>query len=260
MHCARLHFQQPANNFSAPPVLRRATLRRSYSTPPSSRPPHAGTRRRRFPPRPPAGHRLPRRQPPVSRPAAPASRRPRRHPRSRAYRPPARRTRVRGSGRPFLPHHQHRRRPGRRPQPLECRRSVGTVFQRQNPRTARDPCHRRPPAVEQPAHPAPAGHHHPGHAGLVRLGCRWRRRARRDRHTLRPLHQPPAIRRRLPSLLPLQPYPRFGRRPQPAAGGSRSASARRAQRLHVHRLHPRHAPVFHEGKPGPPRRLHRVLR
>ena len=40
----------------------------------------------------------------------------------------------------------------------------------------------------------------------------------------------------------------------------RASRSRRAERLHVHRLHPRRAPLLHEGEPGSARRLHRVLR
>ena len=40
-----------------------------------------------------------------------------------------------------------------------------------------------------------------------------------------------------------------------AVRGSRAACPRRAQRLHVHRLHPRRASLFHEGEPGSARTI-----
>jgi hypothetical protein len=42
--------------------------------------------------------------------------------------------------------------------------------------------------------------------------------------------------------------------------GGRASYPRRAQCLHVHGVHEGHAPIFHEGKSRPPRRLHRVFR
>ena len=52
----------------------------------------------------------------------------------------------------------------------------------------------------------------------------------------------------------------LGGRDRPAARRGRGPCPRRPQRLHVHRLHPRHRPVLHEGEPGAPRRLPRALR
>ena len=91
---------------------------------------------------------------------------------------------------------------------------------------------------------------HARHAGLVRLRRVRGRRPRRHRHPLRPLHQPPADRWRLPLLLPFQPHARPGSGTKPAAGRSGRPRARRGQRVHVHRLHAWHEPVLHEGEPG----------
>ena len=128
----------------------------------------------------------------------------------RDHRAAARGSSLRRARRPSLPHRQHRGTAGRRPQPVERARPVGALLQRQDARAARHPRLDRRPPVEHAAGPAPARHHHARHARLVRLGRIRRRHSRRDRHALRPLHQPPAEGHRVPPLLPFQPDARAG--------------------------------------------------
>nr|CAI0338480.1 hypothetical protein SHINE37_42334 [Rhizobiaceae bacterium] len=72
--------------------------------------------------------------------------------------------------------------------------------------------------------------------------------------------QPAQPWRAVSPLLPLEPHPRFRREDGHGAARGRDLCARRAERLHVHRLHARYGPVFHEGEPGAAGRLSGVLR
>ena len=129
------------------------------------------------------------------------------------------------AGGPLLPHRLQRGITGRRSQSVERPRSLRTFLQRQDPRAACDPCQHRRPAVEHASVFAADGDHHPRHACLVRLGRRRRRRARRDRHALRPLHQPAAQRRRVSPLLSLEPQPGACGRTQHFPARGRNARA-----------------------------------
>ena len=62
----------------------------------------------------------------------------------------------------------------------------------------------------------------------------------------------------VPSLLSFEPDPRPCRRHRNGAGRGRDARSRCAERLHVHRLHPRHRAILHEGLARPPRRSHHL--
>ena len=85
-----------------------------------------------------------------------------------------------------------------------------TILQRQDTGAQRDPCEHGRPAMERAALFEADGDDYTRHARLVRLRRRRRRRPRCDRHSLRPLYQPPPDRRRLPSLLPFEPDARAG--------------------------------------------------
>ena len=134
-----------------------------------------------------------------------------------------------------------RRTAGRRPQPLGGRRPLANGSSRARPGrcTAR---------TSRPA--TASGRRLPylrPMATIIEDSLDWygtdalgRPRPRRDRHPLRSLHQPAPDRRRLPPLLPLEPDPRARRGDRPAARRGRAARPRRPQRLHVHRLRPRH--------------------
>ena len=71
---------------------------------------------------------------------------------------------------------------------------------------------------------AAARDHHARHARLVRLRRGRRRHSRRHRHALRSLHAAPARRRRVSSLLPLEPDARAGGAHRTAARARPSAT------------------------------------
>ena len=69
----------------------------------------------------------------------------------------------------------------------------------------------------------------------------------------------PVGRQPVPPLLPLQPYPRARRSHRPVAGGGRTPCARRAERVHVHRVYPGYRAVLYESLAGASWRLSGIL-
>ena len=172
----------------------------------------------------------------------------------------ARGAQLPGAGGAFLPHRLHRGPAGGRPEPLGGGDLARAVLLRQDPGAARHATSRRRPALVGLPYLRPM-------ATITEDSLAWYGAdpcggrvhdvigTRCDPYTNR--------------LLTGGDYHhcchsnltgRWRRRPASPLAEAERACARRAQRLHVHRLHPRGGPLLHEGEPGAARRLPRVLR